>query len=231
MSGQTGQSLATFLLSVPVAAIGLMAVFGIPQFADVIANQRDEDPGEDPLDDLRSESSDLFGEYDPAFPPTSSGEDDAPSWASTAADTGRAELQEGRSPRPTDFWGNRGSEFAAHETSHEHVSFESAGFSSGAGQTATPTMSWLEARRQLNDLGVNEFHLEAGSVPDTFTFVAVFTPGDHPEVTYRFEAEASEPLVAVEDVVAQIEDWLADRFASGGQYRAANSPSQLDHNW
>jgi hypothetical protein len=78
---------------------------------------------------------------------------------------------------------------------------------------------------------VNDFHLEAGSVPDTFTFVAVFTPGDQPDVTYRFEAEAADPLLAVEDVVSQIEEWLADRFASTGQYRGSNFTSQLDHNW
>lgn len=231
MSGQTGQSLATFLLSVPVAAIGLMAVFGIPQFAAVIASQRgDEDAGEDPLDDLdvrdelMSESSDLFGGYDPAFPPASS-EDDAPSWDRAA---GESDNSQERTPRPGDVWGDRDSAFA--ETSQQGVDPASNSW----GRTvaaATPTLTWSEARLQLSDLGVDDFHLEAGSVPDTFTFVAVFTPGDQPDVTYRFEAEASDPLLAVEDVVSQIEEWLADRFASTGQYRGSSFTSQLDRNW
>lgn len=38
MSTKAGSSFATFLLSVPVAAVGLMAVFGIPQFTQVIAS-------------------------------------------------------------------------------------------------------------------------------------------------------------------------------------------------
>jgi hypothetical protein len=104
MSGQTGQSLATFLLSVPVAAIGLMAVFGVPQFAAVIASQRgDDEAGEDPLDELdelRRDSSDLLGGYDPAFPP-SGGEDDAPSW-DASANSGDDSSE--RTPRPNDFW-------------------------------------------------------------------------------------------------------------------------------
>jgi hypothetical protein len=234
MSGQTGQSLATFLLSVPVAAIGLMAVFGIPQFAAVIAAQRGE-TGEDPLDELdefRHASADILGGRDPNFPPSSSRDDDhnAPRWDSGPQGFADDASQEDRSPRPANFWGERrGSEFENNPAPRE--GFRETDAWGQPSTIQTTTLTWSEARLQLADLGVDDFHLEAGSVPETFTFVAVFTPGAQPDVTYRFEAEASEPLLAVEDVVAQIEDWLANRFASNGQSHSANFPTQRERRW
>ncbi len=231
MSGQTGQSLATFLLSVPVAAIGLMAVFGIPQFAAVIAAQRGDDPGADPLDELdemRRDASDIFGGNDPAFPQTGAGEqgDAAPRWDTSRQDFEESSLTATRSPRPTELWGDRNSQFNTNDETQQNSNLQAPDRWGRPTSLTTPSLTWSEARLQLGELGVDDFHLEAGSVPDTFTFVAVFTPGDQPDVTYRFEAEASDPLLAVEDVVAQIEDWLADRFASAGQQRSANFPTR-----
>jgi hypothetical protein len=238
MSGQTGQSLATFLLSVPVAAIGLMAVFGIPQFAAVIAAQRGDESGGDPfeideVDQMRQEPPDIFGGYDPAFPQSESSDQDgsAPRWDRSRADFEESSMTESRSPRPDGFWGERQSAFDSNEGSQQPSDLEAPDPWGRSAMTSTPSMSWSEARSQLEELGVDDFHLEAGSVPDTFTFIAVFTPGDQPDVTYRFEAEASDPLLAVEEVVGQIEDWLADRFASNGQYRSANFPSRTNPRW
>ncbi len=238
MSGQTGQSLATFLLSVPVAAIGLMAVFGIPQFAAVIAAQRgDDESGADPLDDalneIRDESSDRLGGYDPTFPQADTGDqgDGAPRWDAPRQGFAELSMSETRSPRPTELRGDRNSQFDTNDGTQQDRNLQAPDPWGHPTAMTTPSLTWSEARLQLGELGVDDFHLEAGSVPDTFTFIAVFTPGDQPDVTYRFEAEASDPLLAVEDVVAQIEDWLADRFASSGQYRAANFPSQPERRW
>lgn len=237
MSGQTGQSLATFLLSVPVAAIGLMAVFGIPQFAAVIAAQRG-DSGEDPLDELdelRRDSSDLLGGYDPAFPQSgdSRGGRDAPRWdAEPQDDAADRTAFEEQSPPAADFWGTqRGSGLSTNEPPLERRGLQETDTWGRPVSAPASNLTWTEARNQLAELGVDDFHLEAGSVPDTFTFVAVFTPGAQPDVTYRFEAEASDPLLAVEDVVVQIEEWLADQFASRGQAHSAGFPSQLDRRW
>lgn len=38
MGAKTGNSLATFLLSIPIAAVGLMAIFGVPEFAPLNAS-------------------------------------------------------------------------------------------------------------------------------------------------------------------------------------------------
>lgn len=236
MSGQTGQSLATFLLSVPVAAIGLMAVFGIPQFAAVIAAQRGES-GDDPLDELdefRQGSTDILGEYDPNFPPSNSRNSghDAPRWDSDPQEFAADESQDDRSRRPANFWGERrGSEFENNPAPQQRDGFRETDAWGQTPTAQTTNLTWSEARLQLADLGVDDFHLEAGSVPETFTFVAVFTPGAQPDVTYRFEAEASDPLLAVEDVVAQIEEWLANRFASDGQVHSARYQTQRDRRW
>jgi hypothetical protein len=42
-----------------------------------------------------------------------------------------------------------------------------------------------------------------------YQFSCIYTPADNPRITYRFEAEAGEPLEAVKKVLAQIDDWLA----------------------
>lgn len=72
MSAKSGGSLATFLMSVPLAAIPLMAIFGIPQFAPVAASPDRESeislgeayPERDLRDRYRQRSSDLLSELD-----------------------------------------------------------------------------------------------------------------------------------------------------------------------
>ncbi|MEZ6066862.1 MAG: hypothetical protein R3B90_14420 [Planctomycetaceae bacterium] len=44
-------------------------------------------------------------------------------------------------------------------------------------------------------------------------FICVRPPTQGSQVTHRFEAEATEPLVAVEQVLAQVEGWLERQFA------------------
>jgi hypothetical protein len=71
MGAQSGGSWGTFLMSVPLAAIPLMAIFGIPQFAPVAASPDDEEVshGEarserDIHDRYRRRSSDLLSGFD-----------------------------------------------------------------------------------------------------------------------------------------------------------------------
>jgi hypothetical protein len=75
----------------------------------------------------------------------------------------------------------------------------------------TPTLTWQSAVRKLNDLEIRNFRLEPGQRPDQFVFICSYTPPDNPRVSYRFEAEADEPLRAVEKVLMQIDSWLASR--------------------
>ena len=65
--------------------------------------------------------------------------------------------------------------------------------------------------RQLNALEIRNFRIEPGRQPSQFIFICSYTPTDSPRVSYRFEAEADEPLKAVEKVLAQIGEWQQRR--------------------
>ena len=69
-------------------------------------------------------------------------------------------------------------------------------------------LTWREAVRRLNELGIQEFRLEPGRQVGEFYFACEFTPHRNARVTRRFEAEATEPLLAVQAVLRQIDEWL-----------------------
>jgi len=69
-------------------------------------------------------------------------------------------------------------------------------------------LTWQAAVRRLNSLEIRNFRLEPGAGPDQFVFICSYTPSHEPRVSYRFEAEAAEPLAAVEKVIAQIEELI-----------------------
>lgn len=72
-------------------------------------------------------------------------------------------------------------------------------------------LTWREAVHRLNELGIQEFRLEPGSQLGEFYFACQFTPHRDARVTRRFEAEAKEPLLAVQAVLRQIDEWLTRR--------------------
>lgn len=72
-------------------------------------------------------------------------------------------------------------------------------------------LTWREAVRRLNELGIQEFRLEPGRQIGEFYFACEFTPHRDARVTRRFEAEATEPLLAVRAVLSQIDEWLTRR--------------------
>ncbi|TXT19236.1 MAG: hypothetical protein FD138_4366, partial [Planctomycetota bacterium] len=78
-------------------------------------------------------------------------------------------------------------------------------------EQSTEGLTWREAVRKLNELGIQEFRLEPGSRLGEFYFACEFTPHRDARVTRRFEAEATEPLLAVHAVLRQIDDWLTRR--------------------
>lgn len=75
-------------------------------------------------------------------------------------------------------------------------------------------LTWRQASAKLNDLGVKNYHLERGVSEGTFLFVCMFSPGDSPQVVHRFEAEADDPLIAVNQVLQQIDRWMRSRYAA-----------------
>lgn len=76
---------------------------------------------------------------------------------------------------------------------------------------ANQGLTWSDAVRRLNELGIHEFRLEPGRQLGEFYFVCEFAPDRDTRITRRFEAEAKEPLLAVAAVLRQIEDWLPKR--------------------
>ena len=72
-------------------------------------------------------------------------------------------------------------------------------------------LTWRTAVRRLNALGIRQFRLEPGSREHEFYFCCFLTPRNNPRVTHRFEAEAGDPLQAVEQVLQQITLWQQER--------------------
>lgn len=68
-------------------------------------------------------------------------------------------------------------------------------------------LTWQAAVRRLGDLGIRDFQLKPGQGEGQFHFACTFTPPESPRIVHRFEAEALEPLAAVEKVIRQIEAW------------------------
>ena len=65
--------------------------------------------------------------------------------------------------------------------------------------------TWREVVSRLNVLGIRDYRLSAGNQPNEFHFSCFFSPKENPRVTHRFEAQANEPLLAVQQVLTQID--------------------------
>lgn len=85
------------------------------------------------------------------------------------------------------------------------------GTSDLGGTVQSEPISWQTAVRRLEELQIRNFRLEPGHRVGQFVFTCSYTPADNARLSYRFEAEANEPLRAVEKVLEQIEQWLAQR--------------------
>jgi hypothetical protein len=66
---------------------------------------------------------------------------------------------------------------------------------------------WQAAARRLKELGIRKYHLESQIEDQTFTFQCAFAAPDNPRVVRRFEADADNPLEAVQKVLTEIDDW------------------------
>ncbi len=61
----------------------------------------------------------------------------------------------------------------------------------------------------MNALGIRDFQLQPGEREGDFNFSCRFASRTNPRVIHRFEAEASDPLEAVNQVLRQLDDWRA----------------------
>ncbi len=217
MRSAAHSSLATLLLLIPILAIPLLAVFGVPQFVPNV---------ESPLEDGSDAAADAT---------------DAPAFASiTEESTSPFTRERDTASTPmTDDWGTaapaedrlaqRRRQLGAEPTASTATSSAPTRPAAAAPyrrpigtaprelHTTTPqsgeaaTLTWRSAVARLNELEIRNFRLEPGQHVGEFVFICSFTPSDSPWLSQRFEAQADEPLRAVENVLDQIDDWMTER--------------------
>jgi hypothetical protein len=74
---------------------------------------------------------------------------------------------------------------------------------SGKGSQA----EWSMAIKKLQSYGIKNYQMVPGSDPGEFLFRCATVSRGNSRLVYRFEAEATEPLAAVADVLRQVEKW------------------------
>jgi hypothetical protein len=235
MSSKAGSSIGAFLLSLPVSAMLLMMVFGVPRFAPGTNGENGWDQARQFFSRLRGDShrspEEMFGEYPPPATRVPMNDPFAPLPRGAAS---TAEAPRWGDPPASGPPASRGAGETTSQPAWPFVGLVSGGASTPPPANARPRMSgltesepevrspresfgaaltWTEARRRLTELGIEQFHLEPGLHRDHYLFVCLFSPGDDPRVTHRFEAEAADPLAAVQDVLGQIDGWLSQRYA------------------
>ena len=72
-------------------------------------------------------------------------------------------------------------------------------------------VTWGAAVERLNQLDIRSFRLEPGSRTGLFVFICSYSPAETSSVSYRFEAEADQPLKAVQKVLDQVIEWQQRR--------------------
>ncbi|QDU79545.1 hypothetical protein Pla110_12560 [Polystyrenella longa] len=72
-------------------------------------------------------------------------------------------------------------------------------------------LTWQSAVQLLNKWGIDNFMLQPGAEAGQFNFSCYYTPSEDSRITFRFEAESSQPLKAVENVLQQIQQWHIQR--------------------
>ena len=241
MSSRAGSTILTFLVSIPVAAMGLMAVFGVPPLASVIAASRGLSDTNRDFEEVdrgsRRSGQGQFEDWD------SGTEASAPEWNSVGTDPSatpddsrqtedRDDLGFPKLARNEDQAGSRESRHGgptasrtAFNGSHSQDGLASKSDDllsphSGASSRLlnplrddnSPPVSMKDSLKKLNSWGVKHYHLERGVDQDTWLFVCLFVPGDDTRIIRRFESESDDPDRAVAETVQQIDSWLLKRF-------------------
>lgn len=258
---------ATLLLMVPVLSIPALAIFGIPQFAPVVASPLDEGPGPDRergtgqsarhsndgmLDDLSeapafgSEPTDRDetaprGRVGDSVPLQRPGQGLAEKRFGSGQNVPRNQPPARRQPDEFDVGkshqglggmpnryadrGDPGTLDSARPTVRPQpgdANERQGGYLRSRDELPetskirpaideTEALTWQGAVRRLNELEIRNFRLQPGHRDNQFIFICSYTPSDSPRVSYRFEAEADEPLKAVEKVLEQIVEWQQRR--------------------
>jgi hypothetical protein len=72
-------------------------------------------------------------------------------------------------------------------------------------------LTWRQAALYLEQMGIRKYQLTAGSIPGEFNFSCSVTSSNDRKISRAFQAESSDPLTAVQKVLAQVDDWKSRR--------------------
>lgn len=195
MQGRISGFFVTLFMALPLAAIPLMSIFGIPQIGSLASSG--EETGfllEDPL--AADQSADSWNL------------DSAPSFGDSGANSAPAFGSAGNSPST----GSGPSEsidaaFAATPGSPATSNTMPQGSSGFNGVSSSS--SWDQAIAQLASYGIQDYRLQPGHMSQGFHFACysrAASPGSNRTVI-RFEAEAADPLQAVQKTLKQVIQW------------------------
>ncbi len=79
---------------------------------------------------------------------------------------------------------------------------------------SSPALTWQSARERLKAFGIKEYYLQPDPAGQQFLFRCTYTPPGNPRINRLFEAEAADPLEAVQKVLAQLESSTIRQTAS-----------------
>lgn len=80
---------------------------------------------------------------------------------------------------------------------------------------------------RLNALGIRDYQLQPGEREGEFHFSCRFISPSNPRIMQRFEAEAGEPLEAIEQVLQQIDEWKGRRRSAGVRTSSREAQSKV----
>lgn len=72
-------------------------------------------------------------------------------------------------------------------------------------------LSWSQAAQLLDRMGIRKYQLTPGAMLGEFQFTCSVTSVDNPRISREFQAESTDPLVAVENALVQVDDWMNGR--------------------
>jgi hypothetical protein len=257
MTSRTSRPTTTILVLVPLVAVPLLAVFGIPQFAPVAASQSyDGDEfefgAEFPLDSdfavaadesKKRSADDLFAPFpdgrnafgEPSMQHDRNAATNEPPrerWEDLFREPGESsDVEVGHSADPRFSRDGLSSPNSRPDKQIQQVADASAMLRPTQNRPAVrhepqdianpristdrsphkATFTWQDAVGRLKELSINHYRLEPGLTDNEFVFRCRFTPEDNPRVTYLLEAEAADPLRAVQKVLAEIDELLESR--------------------
>lgn len=145
----------------------------------------------------------------------------------TALAQNDAFADDGRAARPDrEPAGNSAGEPATERSRPKSETRMTAGFDANRGGDPSDEAKGLRAGiARLNALGITDYQWQPGDRDGEFLFRCRLASKHNPRMMQRFEAEAGEPLAALEKVLVQIDEWRAQRSRRAVRTSVGDAPA------